>query len=1008
MKRKYLCLYCLQFFLIFFVFSKNILAQNFSYKIYSVADGLPGGSVQSIFQDSHGYLWVSTYADLFRFDGSTFTKMGAAENLPGTRDFIFFEDSSRQLWGATVTGKSAQVIKFADGKFSLFPFPDKDSVQYIFSFYQHSGETFKVCTDRGVFERNNNQWIKEDIGIDPGLLPIRHMIRMADGSLFICTPLKLFKKKQDGKLEVIADTTNCSGYYQIRLMDNRIFITGEDRLFFYDNTKGLVPFHDDVIKRQYMNVSFVDDFGRIFVAGERDGLLVFDGSSVLAFGKKQGLLQGFTSSICEDNEGDIWIGTLGLISLKFSQADHFVKSDGLQNSDTRSVFIDKSGNAYFGDAGDGFSFWNRHQFIPSSAMLGAPALSQFEGHILYYLAQDEKGAIWMMLNSNKLVRYSNYQLEDVSARFNPLQKRIGEITFDNTDSAMLIPLDSIIKVRNDKVTDKIPLIINHFKERPYILCLDHNHRLWIGASDGYIGYMDLKSKIFYPAGPTIPRTQFTRIICDEDGSVWAASNGYGIFHFIANQSGKIILLGSVTEKDGLFSNVIFDLALDKSGWLWAITADGITRFNIRSKNPYGNYTKQKFNSNDGLDPVSYVDAHIRVDLDDNVWISTYSGVYRLQQKNIHIDSLPPKVQIEKVSILNDTINWLNYAKTFTDYFHLPVNATLPYNKNNITINFNTIAYTGRGELECEYKLEGLQTTWITSNAKSSASYVNLPARKYIFRVRARRENYAWSEEATFAFTITPPFWETWWFRLLVIITASAVLIIVFRNRIAQINRKAKLQQQMQELEMQALKARMNPHFIYNAMNSIQSLVMNEEPEAAVRYVGKFAKLLRQVLDNSDKSFIPLDRELSSLQLYIELETLRLNVDFDYAINVDPSLNPEEESTPPLILQPYVENALWHGLSNKQGAKKLSVNIFQKENYLVAEIIDNGIGRDKAAGIKSKNTAATLSKGLNITMQRLELINNKNISPVQIEDLFDANGNAAGTKVTVKILRHAAE
>jgi LytS/YehU family sensor histidine kinase len=158
------------------------------------------------------------------------------------------------------------------------------------------------------------------------------------------------------------------------------------------------------------------------------------------------------------------------------------------------------------------------------------------------------------------------------------------------------------------------------------------------------------------------------------------------------------------------------------------------------------------------------------------------------------------------------------------------------------------------------------------------------------------------------------------------------------------------------------------------------------------------------LNNSDKSLVPLDSELSSLRLYIELESLRLHLNFDYCIEVNETIVQEIEMVPPLVLQPYAENALWHGLSNKEGERKLHININTDEEFLICEIKDNGIGRIKADEIKSKNTAANTSKGLDITRRRLSLMNDESASPVIIEDLYE-DGNPSGTKVVLKIRRH---
>ena len=204
--------------------------------------------------------------------------------------------------------------------------------------------------------------------------------------------------------------------------------------------------------------------------------------------------------------------------------------------------------------------------------------------------------------------------------------------------------------------------------------------------------------------------------------------------------------------------------------------------------------------------------------------------------------------------------------------------------------------------------------------------------------------------------------------------------------------------------MKALRSQMNPHFIYNAMNSIQALVLAKKTEEASLYISKFGRLLRQVLDNTEKSVISLESELQSLELYIQLERLRLNVDLQYTINVDENVNWEDERLPPLIFQPFVENALWHGLSNKTGEKILSVSIHGNGDWLFATVEDNGIGRTAAMSLNKTTHTLKKSKGIEITAKRLTEYNKKTgINAVEVADIYN-DGKAAGTRVLIRVKR----
>jgi hypothetical protein len=358
---------------------------------------------------------------------------------------------------------------------------------------------------------------------------------------------------------------------------------------------------------------------------------------------------------------------------------------------------------------------------------------------------------------------------------------------------------------------------------------------------------------------------------------------------------------------------------------------------------------------------------------------------------------------------------------------LPVFVRLPHNLNTISVSFDGITYSHNEQSIFAYKLEGLDTAWQYTTNDRSISFANLAPGKYDFRVKVRKPNTGWSNEATFTFVIRTPFWKTWWFEALLILIAAVVVGIFVRMRIKRIQTKANIQHQLQELElkalkaanalmsarqnladaeMQALRAQMNPHFIYNALNSIQSLVLDGRQQEAIRYISKFAKLLRQVLEHSENNLITLEKELNTLELYIQLEALRLNTELNYSIEVDENLLPEKELIPPLIIQPYVENALWHGLSHKQGERNLRVAIKATDDWLFVSIRDNGIGRQQAGLHKKQgHHADAVSKGMNITAGRLSAINGETGNEaVSVLDLYDDKQSPVGTEVTLRIVR----
>jgi len=268
---------------------------------------------------------------------------------------------------------------------------------------------------------------------------------------------------------------------------------------------------------------------------------------------------------------------------------------------------------------------------------------------------------------------------------------------------------------------------------------------------------------------------------------------------------------------------------------------------------------------------------------------------------------------------------------------------------------------------------------------------------------------------TLLIAISPAVWNTWWFRLIALAFLIDLIYTIIRWRVKQkytlqLERSEKEKQiadvkrKATELEMQALRAQMNPHFIFNSLNSINRFILQNNKAQASEYLTKFSKLVRMILQNSQASLISLESELEALDLYLEMEALRFNYHFDYKVTTSKDLDIEVLQVPPLILQPYVENAIWHGLMHKEEKGHLNIQVLEKDDQLYFSIEDDGIGRQKAKELASKTATKHKSMGLRITANRIAILqkNGSTESPVTIRDLVDSNGAAAGTEVIIKM------
>jgi tetratricopeptide (TPR) repeat protein len=249
--------------------------------------------------------------------------------------------------------------------------------------------------------------------------------------------------------------------------------------------------------------------------------------------------------------------------------------------------------------------------------------------------------------------------------------------------------------------------------------------------------------------------------------------------------------------------------------------------------------------------------------------------------------------------------------------------------------------------------------------------------------------------------------------LIVIFTFLARNILLKRKNEAHLRQLAENELQIQrlenakklsELEMQVLRVQMNPHFIFNSINSINRFIMRDDRADASEYLTKFSRLVRMILQNSQSSLITLENELDSLKLYLDLEMLRFDNQFSYKIEVDDEVDISMSMVPPLIMQPFVENAIWHGIMPKRGNGHIDIHISSEKDFLIIRIADDGIGRAASAALQQVQAATHRSLGLEITSQRIEMVSAEmnSTQPLLIVDLTDPEGKSCGTEVVIKL------
>ncbi len=508
---------------------------------------------------------------------------------------------------------------------------------------------------------------------------------------------------------------------------------------------------------------------------------------------------------------------------------------------------------------------------------------------------------------------------------------------------------------------------------------------WIGDSDGLKKYDSYarKTEIKDTSGAPIIAVSLSQhvggtiAVSTMQQGIYVINNGQVTHHF--------------TKKNGLKTDMGGKISLYEPTpgkiEIWQCTDRGIQFIDLQDQQI------QFIDKRDGLGTDLVMDLLL---IGDTVWAATNIGLLKLPRDLKEPNLVAPVIYLKSVKIKErDTLLSEKYV--------------LNHTQNNIYISFQALSYKSHGSFKYKYRLLGLDTNWIyTQSSNNFARFLSLPYGSFLFEAKAINEDGTESQQPIHvAIEVLQPYWQKWWFLVLIFMATMLALTAVFLYILANIRTRNKLTLSKTELErdlrtsrLASLRAQMNPHFIFNALNSIQEFILLNDKKQANFYLGKFANLMRLVLDMSNQDKVCLEDEIKSLEIYLQLEALRFEEGFQYQINVEQAIDPHEIFIPPMLIQPYVENAIKHGLMHIKGEKKLEISfsIVWKNNkkMLGCTVEDNGIGRQKSKQLQANRTKSHASFATGATAKRLELLYYGRQVETLVEDL------PQGTKVFITI------
>jgi hypothetical protein len=449
------------------------------------------------------------------------------------------------------------------------------------------------------------------------------------------------------------------------------------------------------------------------------------------------------------------------------------------------------------------------------------------------------------------------------------------------------------------------------------------------------------------------------------------------------------------KQPGFPEESVVSIVIDDNGDIWMGTQQGLFRYQPSQE------LFTHFGVEDGLINRVYSERVCYKHADGTLFFGGDKGVDYFNPDKIKTNTVPPDLYLNKVLVNQVRVDSTIPARNLRQL-------TLGHNQNFLEIELLALHLTAPQANQYAYQIPEIDTAWQRLGTNRIVTLVNMQPGTYTLKARASNADHVWSpEKEMLRIRIKPPFWATWWFITCCGLLAVVLLAAAYRYRVNQIETREKLKskfnKRIAELESKALRAQMNPHFLFNSINSVKSLISQGNSAKATQYLTRFGQLIRQVLLNSERPVVRLQEELEALRLYLEIEQLRFQ-NFSYSIAIDEGVNADFIEVPPLILQPYVENAIWHGLMHQtNGDRKLTVEVSREGDFLRMTIEDNGIGREKAGQMKMLGTSRKSGMGMRLTGDRLNLLREiygQDVS-VQVEDLM-GNGKATGTRVVIVI------
>lgn len=986
----------------------GLMAQNSQLRAYTIEDGLPQSQVYAMVQDEIGYLWLGTQGGgLANFDGRKFEVFNEDKGLLSNYIYSLYVQHDSLFIGS----QSGLSIKIKN-RFVNYEAPQ---VQQIYSFKNR----MYLATKNGIYFFSKDKKVQQ-LKIHPEIDASSVNAICFDGSVYwIATNTGLWRLSDLNASAAEVTKWESNDFTSVLAHGNRIFAaTFDDGVFILDTKNSEDPFLMPEPTR--INSMSIQNEDELWIATDNEGAVVVETrkfSEIKNLNTTNGLTVPHVRTVMKDDRSNLWIATSGGGFYKYFQNNfkHYDKTTGLKGNRIYAVHHAEDG-VWLSSSESGLTK------VDSLGLHPVENVTDFADVKIKTIASDADGNIWagsddrgVLLRETKMEDSLVFTVYDAfQIHIDTVLKKVTKTHVLNEDNGfpsnwirkIVITDDAIwaatyasgivkfnyfpeqdslvIRKQFGKKEGLHDLLLNDFVE-------DAVGRLWYATRNGYLGY--IQDDVVTPVHTSLERHTAIGSLLFYENKLFLGTFGKGVWHA---ESSDLETVRPLKGAKNVSSANVYQLIFDDQGYLWAGTEKGVDKIEL---NPAGEIVDVRhFGKNDGFLSIETCLNAVDKDNKGNLW---FGGIYGLTQYIPNENSratIKPKVYfigIEEAYKAIDSLplkDWTNSEKVLQ----------LTPEQTQLGFSFRTVDLDHPDEIEYRTRLDNTEwSPWVKENRQNFAGLVY---GAHIFSVQSRNHLWTVSDPIRFRFFIDRPLYQKDGFKWAVLAISVLGLLgmglfyirkIKVKNKAAQ--ERLQTQNYLLTLEQKALQLQMNPHFIFNVLNGVKGMA-GSKPEKMNSTINSFATLLRETLHNSRKEFISLAQEIKTLNHYIAVEKLMASKPFSYRIDVNTEPSAEEILIPPMLIQPFVENAIRHGILKGDRDGKLEIGFHATETDLHCCIIDNGRGIYKSQNEKVKTDHQSMA--LMVTKERLESIAGANT--LQIDEIKNTDGSVGGTEISFKI------